>query len=284
MKTRPEALSGEEDNVLNNSRFAISDADLNKLRNKAELPLYFTCVVINVFAIAMVILSFVYFDNIGIAYYIAFGYLFINLFISLGSTFSAVRLNSVRISGEQFSDIYGVACRYAKILGMKKVPEIYVKQNGGIINAFASYFFFRNYVLINSDVFEVAYIKNKDIDAVSFILAHEMAHIAFNHTKYWYNAGILVSKFIPFLYSALSRAREYSCDNVAKFLCPQGKHGIFIILLGKHLYNCVNIDAYLKQAHNTRGWFEFYANATSSHPVPVRRIAAVYDAGRQRIL
>ena len=126
---------------MTDNRFRITDEKLNSLRNRAELPLYFICVLINVSVISAVVISFVYFDFVGIAYYIAFGYLFVNLFLTLGSMLSVTRLYSVRISGEQFPDVYKVACEYSEILGFKKVPEIYVKQNGGIINAFASNFF-----------------------------------------------------------------------------------------------------------------------------------------------
>lgn len=256
---------------------------LSLCRHKAELPLYFFCVVLNITVICLVIVSFFVVENPNIAYYIAFLYLFINLYISMGSTFSSTRLYSVEIGENQFSDIYEVALRYADVLNLRNVPKIYVKQNGGIINAFASYFLFRNYILINADIFEVAYLKNKDINAVSFVLAHEMAHIAYNHTRFWYNAGILVSKYVPMLYPALSRAREYSCDNVAKTLCPEGIDGIFVILLGKHLYKNVNIDEYLNQARKTHGWFLFYKNAFSMHPVPVFRIRSLYGCIRPRL-
>lgn len=252
-------------------------------RHRAELPLYFICVIINIAFFSLVVLSFFIVENINIAYYIAFLYLFVNLFVSMGSTFSSTRLYSVEIGKNQFSDIYNVACRYADMLNLKNVPKIYVKQNGGVINAFASYYLFRNYILINADIFEVAYLKNKDINAVSFVLAHEMAHIAYNHTKFWYNAGILLSKYVPILYPALSRAREYSCDNVAKTLCPEGIYGIFIIILGKHLYKNVNIDEYLIQARKTHGWFLFYKNAVSMHPVPVFRVRSLYGLTRPRL-
>lgn len=261
-----------------------NDVDLLSLcRHRAELPLYFFCVILNITVVCLVVISFFVAGNVNIAYYIAFLYLFVNLYISMGSTFSSTRLYSVEIGENQFSDIYEVACRYAKILNLKSVPKIYVKQNGGVINAFASYFLFRNYILINADIFEIAYLKNKDINAVSFVLAHEMSHIAYNHTKFWYNAGILISRYVPVFYSALSRAREYSCDNVAKMLCPEGVDGIFIVVLGKHLYKNINIDEYLNQAEKTHGWFLFYKNAVSSHPVPLFRISSLYGRMKPKL-
>ena len=266
------------------SRYTLSKEELNILRNNKELALYTLCAIINLLIVYLVLIGF-YFDvGLGLAYYIAFFYFFVSFVISLAGTFSASRLNAVRLGEDQFGEVYKIACSYAKTLGLKRVPRIYVKQNGGVINAFASYFFFKNYILINSDIFDVAYLKNKDKDALSFVIAHEMAHIAYSHTKIWYNFGILFSKYIPFLSSALFRAREYSCDNVAGFLCPEGKHGIFILLLGKHLYNNIDISAYLRQAKQTHGFFEFFGNLKSSHPVPVRRILALYGEDKERII
>ena len=247
------------------------------------MPLYFLCALVNAAAVIFVIASIVTHSGFGFAYYAAFAYLFIGFVISLGSTFSSARLNAVEITEEQFGEIYETARNFARILGIRKMPHIYVMQNGGTLNAFASYFFFKNYVLINSDVFDVAYLKNRDIEALSFVLAHEMAHIAFCHTKIWFNFGILIAKYIPFLFPSLSRAMEYSCDNVAKYLCPDGIHGVFIMLAGKHLYDKIDAEVYLRQAESTSGWFEFYGNLTSTHPAPVRRIPALYGRAEQRI-
>ena len=57
-------LNGEEDNLTDN-RFRITDEKLNSLRNRAELPLYFICVLINVSVISAVVICFVYFDFVG---------------------------------------------------------------------------------------------------------------------------------------------------------------------------------------------------------------------------
>jgi Zn-dependent protease with chaperone function len=86
----------------------------------------------------------------------------------------------------------------------------------------------------------------------------------------------LFAKFIPVLGTALSRAQEYSCDRIALQLCPEGKHGIFLLLLGRHLYKNVNIEEYLLQAKRTRGLLEFLVNINATHPVNTRRVLALY--------
>lgn len=257
--------------------------DLNRYRHRAVLPLYGICAAINTAVVALAVVGLTLTGMRFIAYYIALAFLFVNLFLSLGGMLSEARVGAVQVTPLQFGELYDVAASFAQRLGLRRVPAIYIRQDRGILNAFASFFFWRNYVVINAEVFEVAYLEHHDLEAVSFILAHEMAHIAFGHTRFWYNSSILIAKYIPFLYAALSRAQEYSCDQVAYKLCPQGRHGIFILLLGRHLYGHVNVDAYLQQAARTRGWFEFYANAKAHHPVPVRRVAALYG-GKSNIL
>ena len=254
----------------------------NELRHPAELILFIISAVISTSVTAVLLfgLFLLYEDIFSLhtirTFYITILVILITLFTGMGKTFAATRLNSVRIGENQFPELYEKACEISKKMGMEKVPEIYIKQNNGIINAFAAYFWGRNYVLLNTEVLETAYLEHKDDMAVSFILAHELAHIYLNHTKLWYNIAILFSKLIPFLGTALSRAQEYSCDRIAGELCPDGKHGIFIIVLGRHLYKSVNKEVYLEQAKNVSGLFELIVNLSSTHPVNARRILALY--------
>lgn len=256
----------------------ISKTELNKLRHKAELPLLFICVLINFASVSVLITLTVYFDGFGIAYYIALGYIIVRMFLDFGHSLSVTRLNSLKITAEQFPDTYKWVRMCAKALGLKKVPALYVRQVGGEVSSFSSNFFFRNYIMISSEIFEI-----NDENAIRFFIAHEMAHIAYNHTKLWYNLCILVSRYIPVLYAAFSRATVYSCDNVAKKLCPRGIGGLYLLLIGNKLFDKIDMNNYLKQCMMTKGWFEFYANLTSNQPFLVRRIPALYDMTKQRI-
>ena len=256
----------------------ISKTELYRLRHKAELPLYFVCVSVNFVSIAVLIILTVYFESFGIAYYIAVGYIIIRLFLDFGHNLSVTRLNSVRITVEQFADTYKWIRLYAKSLGLKKVPDVYIRQLGGDVSSFSSNFFFRNYIMISSEIFET---KNDEV--VKFYIAHELSHIAYNHTKLWYNLCILISRYVPFLYSALLRATVYSCDNVAKTMCPQGIEGLYMLLVGNELFDRIDKNNFIRQCMVTRGWFEFYANITSKTPFLVRRIPALYGKTKQRI-
>jgi len=261
----------------------------NTLRHPAELILFIVSAFVSTAITAILIFGLYLLLNGALVvqsfrtFYVGIIAVLIALFTGMGRTFAATRLNSVRIGPNQFPDLYKKACDISKRLGMKRVPEIYIKQNNGMINAFAAYFWGRNYVLLNTEILETAYLEHKDEEAVSFVLAHEIAHIYLNHTKLWYNIAILFSKLIPFLGTALSRAQEFSCDRIAAHICPEGKHGIFIIVLGRHLYKSVDIETYLHQAENTDGLFEFIVNLSSTHPVNARRILALYGKSRGKL-
>ncbi len=255
---------------------------INKLRHPCERGIYFICALINTlvaaFLVAGVFLMWRTIASGGVIQniYYAAASLYAVAFFSMGTTFASTRVYSVRVSEDQFPQLYEVARDYARKLGLKRVPAIYIKHENGLLNAFAAYFWGRNYVHLNTEIFEIAYLEHKDLSAVSFILAHEMAHIKLLHTRFWYNASILLAKFIPVLGTAMTRAQEYSCDRIALQLCPEGKHGIFLLLLGRHLYKNVNVDAYLAQAERTKGWFEFFINLNATHPVNTRRVLAIY--------
>lgn len=255
---------------------------INKLRHPYERTLYLICAALNTamlfFLVSGVILLWdrllisSYFKNL----YLSVISLFTIAFYSMGTTFAQTRVYSVRVSYEQFPQLYEIVQEFAKMLEMPRVPGIYIRQENGILNAFAAYFWGRNYVKVNTEIIEVGFLEYKDLDAVSFVIAHEMAHIYLQHTRFWYNASILLAKAIPILGTALSRAQEFSCDRIALELCPEGRHGLFLLLLGKHLYKNINVDEYLRQAENTRGIFEFLINLNATHPVDTRRVLAVY--------
>ena len=64
-----------------------------------------------------------------------------------------IRKNGVKISERQFPAFYAQAAAVAEQMNLKEVPDIYVMQSGGILNAFATKFGLKNMVVLYSDVF-----------------------------------------------------------------------------------------------------------------------------------
>ena len=73
-----------------------------------------------------------------------------------GIALGRVRGNAVRVSEKQFPQLHKMAVAHARKLGLKQVPAIYVMQSGGLLNAFATRFLGRDFVIILSDVLELA--------------------------------------------------------------------------------------------------------------------------------
>ena len=215
-----------------------------------SLVFYFFCII--------TIIPIVYILMIALCIYFAQG-------LSIGM----LKHNAVKINQEQFSDVYNKIVEYSEKMALKKIPDAYVMQSGGLLNAFATRFFFRDFVVIYSDVLELAYEQGEN--AVNFIVAHELAHVKRGHlTKKKY---ILCAEIIPFLGMAYSRACETTCDNFAAALVPENStDGMLALIAGKKLYKKVSIDALLKSAYEESGFWTWFYEICSSHPNIVKRI------------
>ena len=166
-----------------------------------------------------------------IVFFIAFFFLANALWIG------SIRGNAIRISEEQFPEVYAQALQLARKMGLKKMPRIYVCNSNGLLNAFAAKFMFHHYVIIMSEVFELAYEKGEK--ELGFVLAHELAHIYRDHLAFGF--ALWPAQFTPFLGKALSRAAEYSCDRIAAELEPKGaESGLVCLAAGRGLYKYVN--------------------------------------------
>ena len=99
-----------------------------------------------------------------------------------GLALGRVRGNAVRVSERQLPQLHRLAAAHARRLGLKQTPTVYVMESGGLLNAFATRFLGRDFVIIYSDVLELALAQGEA--AVGFIVGHELAHIWRGHLKH----------------------------------------------------------------------------------------------------
>ena len=200
----------------------------------------------------------------------------ISLFITLYLNFASVKASSVKITQRNFPEIYSLVHSYAYRLGMKKVPEIYIVQQNGILNAFSSFIFGRQYILIHTEIFEVAYREHKDMNALAFILAHELSHIYYGHATLHYNLPILFSGGMVLFGQIASRTREFSCDRLAQRLTNyDGVQAMVLLMVDRHLYPMIDVQDYVDTTINEHGFFLWLVNLLSSHPIMPKRIRAL---------
>ncbi|PPA70456.1 M48 family metallopeptidase [Jeotgalibacillus proteolyticus] len=207
--------------------------------------------------------------GIGIALAVFAVVLFMNAMM-LGS----IRGNGVRISEKQFPDVYARVTELSEQMGLKAVPDMFVIQSEGALNAFATRFFGRNMVVLYSEVFELA--RQEGQDELDFIIAHELSHIKRRHV--WKNILVMPAQFIPFLAQAYSRSCEYTCDREAAYTIQNvtaAKRALTILGIGKLTANEVSEDAYLEQIHSESNGAVWLSEVLSTHPRLPKRIQSV---------
>ncbi len=190
-----------------------------------------------------------------------------------------LRGNAVRVSERQLPDLYRIVVEQCRALEMD-VPDVFVTQAGGVLNAFATKFFRRRFVILYAEIVELA--REQGEAAVRFVVAHELAHIKRKHlNRRWL---IFPGLLVPFLGSAYSRACEYTCDRFGAHLEPHGAvSGLLVLAAGKRLYREVDTNEYVRQTNDEDGFWFWFAEKTSTHPNLTKRVAAVRAHGSVRV-
>jgi len=192
------------------------------------------------------------------------------LFFRLGLLIGYIKGNAIKVSKDQFPDLYEIVVNQSTQLGLKKVPGMFILQSGGAINAFVARFMGSNYVVVYSEIVEAAYEQDKSL--LEFIIGHELGHIKRNHLIK--NLLLFPSWLVPFLGAAYSRACEYTCDAIGFALAPNGiRPGLLILASGRNIYKKVNVEAYLHQGKSEGGFWKWFAEKVSTHPHLTKRIA-----------
>jgi Zn-dependent protease with chaperone function len=225
------------------------------------------------FRIALVISLLVY--VLLVVSIVGIVYIVIGAIIGLmvhGLFIGSIRGNGIRVSEKQFPEVYRIASQFANQMGLNPMPAIYVLQAGGLLNAFATKFLGRSFVVIYSDVLELAYAKGEP--ELAFVICHELAHIKRKHLTWrWL---LYPSMLVPFLGTAYSRACEYTCDRFAAHYKTDGAvGGLLVLASGKKLYRNVNPQEFSNQAYTERGFWVWFSEVLSTHPNLPKRVNAL---------
>lgn len=200
-----------------------------------------------------------------------------------GQLWAQQRVRGIKITPTQYPEAFEMVASAAAQAGLRFIPDAYVVLGNGVINAAASGHGRRRYVFVHSDLLEVGGAA-RDPEALRFVIAHEVGHIAAGHTSYWRMLATLGAGWIPFVGSTLSRSQEYTADNYGMALAPAGAKAAMATLAGgKYLVRTVDVDTMADRATVERGFFVWFVNATASHPVLLWRMSALRDrrtAGR----
>lgn len=178
-----------------------------------------------------------------------------------------IRGSGVQVSPQQLPQLYAVVEQFSQRLGLKEVPEVYIVEEA-MQNGFAVKLGKRDLVLLTDDVVWGA-LQSRDPQALAFVVGHELGHIALGHTGAM--RSMLRTAFKP-----LSRADEFSCDNVAAALVGSSDiavHGVTLLTVGPQLLGYINDEALMAQAQQVcSDKLTKKAEKKLTHPLLLRRI------------
>lgn len=194
--------------------------------------------------------------------------------IVTGLFIGMIRGSSIRITKDQFPEIYKIIEDQAQILKIE-LPEIYI--TSGHFNAFVTRFSRAHILMLYSEVIETALQGNYDV--LKYVTAHELCHIKQKHlAKRNY---LFPARIIPFLSLAYSRACEYTCDRVGYHFSPKGAiEGILIMTTGKEIHSKFNIELHIKNSDETQGVWTWLSEKFLTHPHLYKRLIAIKEFSR----
>jgi Zn-dependent protease with chaperone function len=240
-------------------------APLGIQRWPSELPLRAGVILASLVLWAVLALSV-----IGFAYALMIGAF---LFLAHVAFVAHVRGNGVRLGADQFPRLHARVEELALRSGLKRVPEAYLMQAGGSLNALATRFLGSGVIVLFSDLVDAC---GEDQAALDMVVGHELGHLAAGHLV---ARGLLFpGMLVPFLGPAYSQACEYTCDRYGAALCGDAGaalKGLGILAAGGAHGRRLDFAALARQREALdTGWMTL-GRWLMSHPPLCLRVAAL---------
>lgn len=206
----------------------------------------------------------------------------IALFLWISQKFfqASIYGNSVHVSNNQYKDINDIIQSLSQQLQLKHIPEVFVINSNGKINALAIKFLSAKYVLLNSSLVDLLWCDHNQ-NKLRTVIAHELAHHAAGHINFWTSLLMKPAMFIPFLGAAYKRSCELTADRIAaKVVGNEADTTAALITIASgsnKLIEQVSLQDFLNQEHDVPNFFAFLQGSLSSHPRMTKRIIAIHQ-------
>src|SRR5882762_3506563 len=119
-----------------------------------------------------------------------------------------LRGNGIELSETQFPDLYAQFVQCCEKLSIGERPKIYIQNGNGILNAFATWFLGRKYVVLLSSVVDA---METNPNGIRFYVGHELGHVVRHDNPVLWVLRWPALRF-PLIGASFSRARESTCD------------------------------------------------------------------------
>ena len=180
--------------------------------------------------------------------------------------------SGVRVGPSQFPEIHRCVETLRTRLGLQKEIDVYVVE-ANVTNAVAVRYGKRNVVLLTDDLIHGC-LASGNPRALTFVIGHELAHVALNHT------GVFRSWMSKHM-KKLGRLDEYSADAVATALVGDRTiafQGLLLLTVGYAMLPYVNSESIVAQAREVAANpYSKKAERELTHPLPMHRLLRVLE-------
>jgi Zn-dependent protease with chaperone function len=183
----------------------------------------------------------------------------------------------VLVGPDQFPHLHRMVVEGAQAVGLKEVPQTFVYNSSGVMNAMAVRLVGRGrYVWLTSTLIDC-----DDDSQVRFVVGHELGHHVAGHLDDPWSFLRLPGLFVPFLGQAYMRARELTCDRIGAFVARDlqaSRTALQMLACGSAKLNQqMNPDAFQAQEKIVPGFWGFILHIFSTYPRLTRRVEAVTE-------
>lgn len=192
---------------------------------------------------------------------------------------SYLKGNAIRVTEDQYPDLYRMHLESCEKLKLGKAPELYLLCSDGILNALATRFLRKDFVALYSGVVDAL---EERPEAVRFYIGHELGHIAQSHLLYW--PLLFPASILPLLGAAYARARESTCDlhGLACANSPEdAMYAMAVLAAGERRWRDINFAPYLEQVAMTSDFWMSFHELIADYPWLSKRMARVQAAADQ---
>jgi Zn-dependent protease with chaperone function len=202
------------------------------------------------------------------------------VWLAHGMLIARLKSEAVKVNAEQLPELASAFASVCEDLKLKTVPDLYLMQAGGVLNAFATRFSARDFVVVYSDLLEAYGAGSGEI---RFLLGHEIGHVRSRHI--FKNMLLIPGLFLPLLGSAYSRACESSCDrhgSLASRDADASVRAMMILSGGRDAGKALVAEPFSAQHHSARGFFVSLHELFSSYPTLSKRVSDLLDLRNNR--
>jgi len=163
---------------------------------------------------------------------------------------SYLKGTAVEISPEQFPDLHKQYLACCERLEIKEPPRAYLLAADGMLNALATRFLRRNYIVLFSSIVDAL---ESDKDALG---------------------------------AAYARACEYTCDLHGLRCCNSlrsATNAVAVLAAGVEQWKRMNVDQYIRQTQESSGFWMSFHEINSSYPWLTKRMARVQATAQGKV-